>query len=118
MKTKLLLLFVALSIGAYAQGDLQFNQVLTYTLNGTQANVYTVPAGKVAKIAKAIEKTDTGQYYSVFTINGAYHYPNDNFPQKEGMWLKAGDIIGSTTGIYGNSYNITISIIEYNIISE
>jgi hypothetical protein len=57
-------------------------------------------------------------HHSVFTINGAYNQPNINFPQKDGMWLKAGDIIGSTTGSYGDSYNITISIIEYNIISE
>ena len=49
MKNKLLLLFMALSIGAYAQGNLQFNQVLTYTVNTTQANIYTVPSGKVAK---------------------------------------------------------------------
>ena len=118
MKTRILILVMAISFIGNAQGDLQFNQVLTYTVNGTQANVYTVPAGKVAKIAKAIEKPDTSGYSSVFTINGAYHYPNNNIPQKDGMWLKAGDIIGSTTGSYGDSYNITISIIEYNIISE
>ena len=118
MKTRILILVMAISFIGNAQGDLQFNQVLTYTVNGTQANVYTVPAGKVAKIAKAIEKSDTSQYHSVFTINGAYNQPNNNFPQKDGMWLNAGDIIGSTTGSYGDSYNITISIIEYNIISE
>ena len=118
MKTRILILLMAISFIGNAQGDLQFNQVLTYTVNGTQANVYTVPAGKVAKIAKAIEKGDTGQYSLIFTINGANHYPNNNFPQKDGMWLKAGDIIGSAAGNYGGSYNITISIIEYNIISE
>ena len=118
MKTRILILLMAISFIGNAQGDLQFNQVLTYTVNGTQANVYTVPAGKVAKIAKAIEKADTGSYTSIFTINGANHYPNINFPQKDGMWLKAGDIIGSQPGAYGDQFNITISIIEYNIISE
>jgi len=118
MKTRILILVIAISFIGNAQGDLQFNQVLTYTVNGAQANIYTVPAGKVAKITKAIEKSDSSQYSSVFTINGTNHYPNNNFPQKDGMWLKAGDIIGSYIGTYGAQYNITISIIEYNIISE
>ena len=58
MKTRILILVMAISFIGNAQGDLQFNQVLTYTVNSTQANVYTVPAGKVAKIVKAIEKSE------------------------------------------------------------
>ena len=59
MKTRILILVMAISFIGNAQGDLQFNQVLTYTVNSTQANVYTVPAGKVAKIVKAIEKSSS-----------------------------------------------------------
>ena len=107
---------MAISFIGNAQGDLQFNQVLTYTVNSNQSNVYTVPAGKVAKIAKAIEKYSTAQYYGEFTINGTTQYPV-NYPQKDGMWLKAGDIIGSVFGT-GSSEHIVLSIIEYNIVSE
>lgn len=116
MKTKLLLLFVALSMGAYAQGNLQFNQVLTYTVNSTQANVYTVPAGKVAKIVKAIEKSNSEPYRAEFLINGTGQPLNSSYPSKDGMWLKAGDIIGSSVGTIYDDY-IVLSIIEYNIIS-
>ena len=116
MKTRILILLMTISFIGNAQGDLQFNQVLTYTVNSTQAIIYTVPAGKVAKIAKAIEKESTGQFYGKFTINGTTQYPNTNFPQKDGMWLKAGDIIGSYVGSI-NQDHIVLSIIEYNIIS-
>lgn len=117
MKTKLLLLFMALSIGAYAQGNLQFNQVLTYTVNTTQANIYTVPSGKVAKIAKAVEDGYGNQYYGKFTINGTTQDQSANYDKsKSGAWLKAGDTIGSDIGTIYDEH-IFISIIEYNIIS-
>ena len=108
---------MALSMGAYAQGNLQFNQVLTYAVNTTQANIYTVPSGKVAKITKAIENGYSSPYYGKFTINGTTQDQSSNYDKtKSGVWLKAGDTIGSKVGtIYDN--HIFISIIEYNIIS-
>lgn len=69
MKAKLLLLLFALSIGAYAQGDLQFNQVLTFTVEFDESNVYTVPDGKVAKIATATLNR-TGNTSTLVLING------------------------------------------------
>lgn len=117
MKTKLLLFIMSLSMGAYAQGNLQFNQVLTFTSNTTQTNIYTVPVGKVAKIVKAIEKVGSSPYYAKFTINGTTQVQNTNFDTKSGAWLKAGDTVGSDIGtIYDD--HIFISIIEYNIISQ
>ena len=50
MKTRILILVMAISFIGNAQGDLQFNQVLTYTVNATQANVYTVPAVKLLRL--------------------------------------------------------------------
>jgi len=116
MKTRILILVMAISFIGNAQGDLQFNQVLTYTVNSTQANVYTVPAGKVAKIVKAIEKSSSSPYRAEFLINGTGQPLNSAY-SKDGMWLKAGDIIGSTVGTIYDDYMV-LSIIEYNIVSE
>jgi hypothetical protein len=117
MKTRILILLMTISFIGNAQGDLQFNQVLTYTVNSTQANIYTVPAGKVAKIARAIEKYSTYTSYGRFSINGTRQFSNTNNPQKDGIWLKAGDIIGSYV-LNISSDHIVLSIIEYNIILQ
>tara|TARA_B110000879_G_C10725078_1_gene338104 strand:- start:112 stop:471 length:360 start_codon:yes stop_codon:yes gene_type:complete len=118
MKTRLLfLLFIAFTLGLEAQGDLQFNQVLTFSGNTTESNIYTVPAGKVAKITKAIETTSSSQYELKFKINGAYHKTeSSNQNLLDGMWLKAGDFIGSKVGTDVYSNNWVLSIIEYNIV--
>jgi hypothetical protein len=126
MKTKLLLLLLALTLGVNAQGNLQFNQVLTYTASSPQSTLYTVPSGKVAKITKAIEFFDTTNYFLVFTINGvrttegSYQNQGDlkTRTSKDGMWLKSGDVIGVDDGTIGSQgEKIFLSIIEYNIIS-
>ena len=117
MKTRILILLMAISFIGNAQGDLQFNQVLTYTVNTSQSNIYIVPDGKVAKIVKAVENGYSNQYYGKFTINGTNHKQNSNYDQISGAWLKAGDIIGSDVGIIYSDY-ILLSIIEYNIVSE
>lgn len=118
MKTKLFFLFfITLSLGVKAQGDLQFNQVLTFTTNSDQSNIYTVPAGKVAKITKALEnRNGTPTYDSSFTINGHQTASSGGnyYNGLDGMWLKSGDIVGST--YYTGGY-LVISIIEYNIIT-
>jgi len=115
MKTRLLfLLFIAFTLGLEAQGDLQFNQVLTFSGNTTESNIYTVPAGKVAKITKAIEKFSTSNYYSRITFNGVITYNNANESGLAGMWLKEGDVMGSYVG---NTLDYwVLSIIEYNIV--
>jgi len=114
MKTRLLfLLFIAFTLGLEAQGDLQFNQVLTFSGNTTESNIYTVPAGKVAKITKAIEKFNTSNYHSRITFNGVITY-NISYETLTGMWLKEGDVMGSYVG---NTLDYwVLSIIEYNIV--
>ena len=125
MKTKLLLLFTVLSMGAYAQGNLQFNQVLTFNEDTSQTNIYTVPTGKVAKITKAIEFRYGPSNYAMISINGKTSIANTSnstgywTTQKDGMWLKPGDSIGTevTSGALYPYESIMVSIIEYNIIS-
>jgi hypothetical protein len=88
-----------------AQGNLQFNQVLTY--GGTLcASCYqpigTVPAGKVWKI-------ESKEGITLTNINGI-NLTLTNFP----LWLKAGDAVimngNSSTQVF------FLSIIEFNIL--
>ncbi|WP_396140785.1 hypothetical protein [Flavobacterium sp.] len=53
MKKLILILIFFIALGAKAQGNLQFNQVITksgYLGCGSSSNVLTVPSGKVWKI--------------------------------------------------------------------
>jgi hypothetical protein len=54
MKTRILILLIAISFKGNAQGDLQFNQVLTFTGTTGSTIIYTVPEGKVAKMVLVI----------------------------------------------------------------
>jgi hypothetical protein len=111
-----LLLF---SIATFAQGNLQFNQVLTYsgTINCGQASpTWTVPAGKVWKIEYRSTVNGNpnydnsqgilGPYGPLFSLNGIktsdVHLNSSNVPSnswgvssddKQHLWLKSGDQI-------------------------
>jgi hypothetical protein len=135
----LIIALSSLSILSKAQGNLQFNQVLTY--NGIiTANLsspvsgptYTCPTGKVWKIESKTRTPNTigganGAYGTIeFYLNGTlsqdlYGTGVDTAP----FWLKAGDIINYRYSISyspGNSISnsvtasYTMSIIEYNIV--
>lgn len=106
------------SIATFAQGNLQFNQVKSFTGNGyTYANLDTVPKGKVWKI----ESMGFSKSNNYMTINGT-QYLNFSDPYflgnsiinsqtiKETIWLKSGDVLG------WNGYSYVITLIEYNII--
>ena len=113
-----------------AQGNLQFNQVLTYQgeLNGSVliSPSYVVPVGKVWKIEYL---TDTR--YNVTNsvnfigplINGVHLVVTaSSLP----IWLKAGDSLQYKGGYYANNgsedpaykalRSYCISIIEYNVV--
>jgi hypothetical protein len=95
------LFFLAIS---NAQGNLQFNQVLTYggTLCAScNQPIGTVPAGKVWKVESKGGST-------VPTVNGN-PVTSNSYP----FWLKAGDVIGHYTG---SAQGWFISIIEFNIV--
>ena len=121
------LLFV--TKGVFAQGNLQFNQVLTYNgaigtylgLSSLSAT-YTVPTGKVWKIeTKSITSSsltflingrtfrDVEVRYSGFGSGTMVFYSISN-----PIWLKAGDYINFNSTAYVDDY--FISIIEYNIV--
>lgn len=96
------LFFLAIS---NAQGNLQFNQVLTYggTLCAScNQPIGTVPAGKVWKVESKGGAT-------INTVNGTPITQTVTYP----FWLKAGDALGHYTG---SAQDWFISIIEFNIV--
>ena len=108
-------LFVAMSAISFAQGNLQFNQVLTFVGNTAETNIYTVPTGKVAKITKAIQKySGTSSYNLEFTFNGATNPIGNN--DMSGMWLRENDFLGSIVGSSPYDNKWILSVIEYNVI--
>jgi hypothetical protein len=122
--------FIFFSLNSFCQGNLQFNQVLTFSgaLTGstTISPTYTVPAGKVWKIEYLSETRkrtgSTGNPYFGAVINGtAQNIEIGSNP----IWLKEGNTIYyrnygfNLDGLDGwgtllQSY--LISVIEYNII--
>ncbi len=130
--TLCLLLFIGTF---FSQGNLQFNQVLTFTGTVASNNGYvnsainTVPAGKVWKIEHVGGSAflmGNGTQYGV-TINNATSIcywgsspSNYQLQVKEicPIWLKAGDNLS----FYWSQYNGTqgcdfvISIVEFNIV--
>jgi len=120
---------------SFSQGNLQFNQVLTFTGTVVSNNGYvnsainTVPAGKVWKIEHVGGSSSllgNGTQYGV-TINNATSIcywgntpANQLFLVKEicPIWLKAGDNLS----FYWSQYNGTqgcdfvMSIVEFNIV--
>jgi len=146
MRKRFTIALLLFSIVTFAQGNLQFNQVLTYsgTLNCGQASpTWTVPAGKVWKIeyrsvvaGNPIFDNGTTLVSAgpLFVLNGVklsdFHLrsnvsangsnnlaPDQNHP----MWLKTTDQIQFTLDNGAGcsdypKYNYAISILEYNII--
>lgn len=140
---KIIMVFAILSVligKIKAQGNLQFNQVLTFqgsipftaggwqghSVNGPQ---WTVPQNKVWKI-ESKSRTPDGSLR--FMINGFSHsdlyernYNNNYFAlavDNSSIWIKENDVInfnasGSCGGYgCGGSVQYSISIIEYNIV--
>lgn len=102
---------------SYAQGNLQFNQVILFDLASGGVQNITVPPGKVWKIETA--NTGNGSSGAVWLRNAASQAiailstsntsSSSNYP----FWLP--------TGFVGNFYNVSagracISIIEFNVI--
>ncbi|OFZ66502.1 MAG: hypothetical protein A3D92_05010 [Bacteroidetes bacterium RIFCSPHIGHO2_02_FULL_44_7] len=137
MKSILLILSFVVTGQLFAQGNLQFNQVILQDFNSTVAgwatvtsSTFTVPAGKVWKIEHAEAwyylgvRSTAGSGFSLYVNNtllrrsrsssGNINQGGDHFP----VWLPAGSydiIIANETS---TSYNFTgsISAIEFNVI--
>jgi hypothetical protein len=136
MKKLYTILFICFALQSFAQGNLQFNQVLTYTgtINSIQSvgTTYTVPINKVWKIKNLTEISNYVANNSIglalyrglmVNINNKWFpFPN-NFKE---MFLKAGDTI--KMGYYdqyiqssqitdpNSSINYLMSIVEFNIV--
>ncbi|MCX6186993.1 MAG: hypothetical protein NTU43_08370 [Bacteroidetes bacterium] len=126
MKKTLTIAILLFSMASYAQGNLQFNKVRTYTGNTIYGDKIfdTVPQGKVWKIeSMGISGGKDGNGYSTgkLTINGSgynnvskEYNSNTNMiaVMKETIWLKSGDRVGWTAA----AGEYVVSIIEFNIV--
>lgn len=137
LRTLTLLVVMEFShFSSLAQGNLQFNQVLTYTgyiiascpqawcTASASSPIWVVPQNKVWKIEYK-SRTDGGgaRFYlngvSMADVYERYHGAGgasiaiDNAP----VWLKANDEIHfEASGTYSVNHPFIISIIEYNIV--
>ena len=112
-KALLILSILAVAIGAKAQGNLQFNQVITGAASlsiGANSGLLTVPANKVWKIEAVNMPAVTGMQMQINSIGTSIG--NCIFP----FWLKAGNTFSVFNGATSAAYSIQYSIIEFNII--
>ena len=110
MKKILFILAITFSSLSFAQGNLQFNQVLV--LDATPAgNLVTVPADKVWKI-ESVALSNNNAYFQIqwgglnyFVLNNSSPYANLPFllPSNESISLVA-------------NVNSKVSIIEFNVV--
>ncbi|MEY5133800.1 MAG: hypothetical protein RLZZ198_1804 [Bacteroidota bacterium] len=132
MRISALVLFLIIATSVVAQGNLQFNQVVTYTGTGSGSFSYTsptwtVPVGKVWKIESASPNLgntavsravniNAGASWGSFALTTSSQETTINpFP----IWLKAGDLVQLQAA--GNccsttSFSYAISILEFNIV--
>ena len=113
-------IMMTINLATKAQGNLQFNRVVSYTggyANGSTVILDTVKQGKVIKIESM--GISSNYFNGVIRINGkAYYnvpqnYTSPNIVIHEPLWLKAGDVISYTPN--GNG-DYVITGIEYNIV--
>jgi hypothetical protein len=103
---------------AFAQGNLQFNQVINYTLVGSTAQSFTVPAGKVWKIeAVAADNTNTPYVWLRNPANQvvATFYPASTLHSPVPYWLPSG-YTGNFYLTNSAGYRGSVSIIEFNVV--
>ena len=125
-----LVAFVALSYTGFAQGNLQFSQVLNleYPVSGDisttlQVGNLIVPSGKVWKIESvSATRPQAGVTWGVYVLLDnvlIYNGGNPSFGSSLPYWFKEGTHKLKVYG--GNQFTVTeayvsFSIIEYNII--
>lgn len=123
MRTLFMFILVAGLNTVKAQGNLQFNQVLTLeSAVNACTSCWTVPAGKVWKVESYSTNADNmGAFYvngkelgyvisPAFSTTSVSPRYGTRFP----FWLNAGHTLGYS-GI-GGSKNITFFVIEFNVI--
>ena len=99
---------------SFTQGNLQFNQVLTFT--GSAAGNFTLDTVPVSKVWK-IEAHSSDINQILINVNGyRYDYNYGGSMNTAPIWLKAGDVLSLTTSPPGQSRHYFFSILEFNII--
>ncbi|MBM3164662.1 MAG: hypothetical protein FJZ80_04290 [Bacteroidetes bacterium] len=126
MKNLLFLVFFFLMGTFNAQGNLQFNQVvtLTGTLTTSPVVVGTVPAGKVWKIEHSASERNGYAAIISFVCNNVASYPylgSTGHPPTQGhvkgpIWLKSGDYIQLINSSVSYPSHYFFSIVEFNVI--
>ena len=135
MKKIFTIAILLFSMASYAQGNLQFNQVLTYTGTLTPSQFvsasYTVPTGKILKIkyvnkltyVTATNYNGIQPLYNGFALNiNSKWLFGENFTEiflKSNDTLKLGWTNQSTTSGYSApfvNFDFVISIVEFNIV--
>lgn len=117
MRVVLIFLFLVSIQASLAQGNLQFNQVITYAFASSNTTPITVPAGKVWKLENCMLNS-TSNTYTFMQYNGVNYNLRQqltssqvsNFP----FWLSAGTSV--TFGSAGGAAGGILSIIEFNIV--
>ncbi len=122
---KILSLVIAIlfttSLSSFAQGNLQFNQVISGSITlspGGILSAITVPTGKVWKIEAIQCSRNTAS--DKYLINGlSYIIYSNNSAAYNAIWLKEGDTFSlknDYTGTGASSQNFVYSILEFNIV--
>ena len=126
MKKTLTIGMLLFSIATYAQVNLQFNQVLTFSgtlqWGSSTATLYTVPIGKTCKIeAMGLSGYTNSTALNINNVMYVNYVQSGQAPAvvKETIWLKAGDQIKFTyspSGYTIQTHPYFLSMIEYNIV--
>ena len=110
MKKLLSIAVLLISLSVSAQGNLQFNQVLSLDAN-VAGNPVTVPAGKVWKI-ESVAFSNNNAYFQIqwggvnyFVLNNSAPYANLPY------WLPSGESVSLVANV-----NAKVSIIEFNVV--
>lgn len=110
MKKLILIIICFVSLQLSAQGNLQFNQVLSLDANSA-GNPVTVPAGKVWKI-ESVAFSSNNAYFQIkwggvnyFVLNNTTPYANLPY------WLPSNESVSLVANV-----NAKVSIIEFNVV--
>jgi hypothetical protein len=130
MKKLILITICFISLQLYAQGNLQFNQVLTLSYTGSipaqstnSLGTLTVPAGKVWKIESGSRVAITGNFFgnvttARFMLDDFTVIGHKDDPVSYPIWLNEGTYNIYVSHSTGNtvSYKWGLSIIEFNVV--
>lgn len=110
MKKLVLIAICFVSLQLSAQGNLQFNQVLSLDANSA-GNPVTVPAGKVWKI-ESVAFSSNNAYFQIQWGGVSYFVLNNTTPYANlPYWLPSNESVSLVANV-----NAKVSIIEFNIV--